>query len=65
MCEQTWMSTAPPLDFAREHDLVEELNSHLTSPKRLELLLDIPDTPILDSPIIDILPPPKLVPVLH
>ena len=48
----------PPLEFARELDLLDELDSYLNSPKQLELLLDSPDSsPIINSPIIDILPP--------
>ena len=43
----------PPLEFARELDLIEELNSYLNSPKQLELLLDTPDSSPIDSPIID------------
>ena len=48
----------PPLEFARELDLIDELNSYLNSPNHLELLLDSPDPSPIDSPIIDILPPP-------
>ena len=51
------MTTAPPLEFARELDLIDKLNSYLNSPKQLELLLDSPDPSPIDSPIIDILPP--------
>ena len=53
----------PPLEFARELDLVEELNSYINSPKQLQLLTYSPDLPLLDSPIIDIIPSPELVPV--
>ena len=55
----------PPLEFARELDLIDELNSYLNSPKQLELLLDTPDPSPIDSPIIDILPPPELIPVSY
>ena len=54
----------PPLEFAQELDLVEELNSYLNSPKQLNLLLNTPDSSILDSPIINILPLPELIPAL-
>ena len=52
----------PQLEFARELDLLEELNRYINSPKQLELLINFKETPHLDSPIIDILPPPELVP---
>ena len=55
----------PPLELARELDLIDELNSYLNSPKQLELLLDSPDPSPIDSPIIDILPPPELSPVSY
>ena len=55
----------PPLELARELDLIDELNSYLNSPKQLELLLDSPDPSPIDSPIIDILPPPELIPVSY
>ena len=53
----------PPLEFAQEL-LVEELISYLNSPKQLNLLLNTPDSSILDSPIINILPLPELIPAL-
>ena len=55
----------PPLEFARELALIDELNSYLNSPKQLELLLDSPDPSPIDSPIIDILPLPELIPVSY
>ena len=55
----------PPLEFARELNLIDKLNSYLNSPKQLELLLDTPDPSPIDSPIIDILPPPELIPVSY
>ena len=55
----------PPPEFARELDLIDELNSYLNSPKQLELLLDSPDPSPIDSPIIDILPPLELIPVSY
>ena len=56
---------SPPLELARELNLIDKLNSYLNSPKQLELLLDTPDPSPIDSPIIDILPPPELIPVLY
>ena len=53
----------PPLEFAWELDLLEELNSYINSPKQLHLLISSPDLPLLDSPIIDIIPFPELTPV--
>ena len=54
----------PPLEFAQELNLVEELISYLNSPKQLNLLLNTPDSSILDSPIINILPLLELIPAL-
>ena len=55
----------PPLEFVRELDLVEELNSYINSPKQLQLLINSPDSPILDSPIINIIHSPELTPVQY